>query len=86
MSNNPHGYGEVVYDRPAEKKKEDTPPFDKDSLVVWKLKNLHGRVIEDWKGYGVQIEVEDDRGRITKHRVRREELERATVLDILARI
>jgi hypothetical protein len=86
MSNNPHGYGEVVYDRPAEKKKEDKTPFDKGTLVVWKTKRLHGTVIEDWKDYGVQIEVEDDRGQITRHRARREELERATVLDILARI
>jgi hypothetical protein len=86
MSSNPHGYGEVVYDQPGKKKKEDKTPFDKGALVVWKMKHLHGTVLEDWKDYGVQIQVEDDRGQITKHRVRREELERATVLDILARI
>jgi hypothetical protein len=87
MSSNPFGYGEVVYDRPAEKKKEDKTPFEKGTLVMWKPKGLHATVLEDWKDYGIQIEVTDDRGRITKHRVGRGDLERGvTVLDILARI
>lgn len=60
MSSNLHGYGEVVYDRPAEKKKDDKTPFEKGALVVWKSRDLHATVLEDWRDYGVQIEVTDN--------------------------
>jgi len=87
MSSNPHGYGEVVYDRPAAKKEEDKTPFEKGSLVLWRSRNLIGKVVEDWRDYGIQITVVDGRGVESRHRVRRDELERNfTVLDILARI
>ena len=84
---NPYGYGEVEYDRPADKKKEDKTPFAIGELVLWTKKNLHAKVVDDWKDYGVQVEVEDSKGVVTKHRVHREDLTRGvTVLDILSRI
>lgn len=87
MPTNPFGYGDVEYDRPGEKKKEDKTPFAKGELVLWTRKNQHAKVLDDWKDYGVQIEIEDARGVITRHRVHREDLTRGvTVLDILSRI
>jgi hypothetical protein len=87
MSVNPFGYGEVEYDKPAEKKKEDKTPFNRGELVFWKRRQINATVTEDWKDYGVQISTEDDRGAVTKHRVHREDLERGiTVLDVLSRL
>ena len=87
MPGNPFGYGEVVYDNPSKPKEEDKTPFTKGELVFWNKKRLHAAVLNDWKDYGVQISVEDDRGITTNHRVAREDLVRGiTVLDILSRI
>ena len=87
MASNPFGYGAVDYDKAPDPKKEDKTPFEKGELVIWTKKRLHGTVLNDWKDYGVQISVEDDRGVVTNHRVTREDLVRGiTVLDILSRI
>jgi hypothetical protein len=87
MPSNPLGYGEAVYDKPQDAKKEDKTPFVRGELVIWTRKRLHAAVLNDWKDYGVQISVEDGRGITTNHRVAREDLTRGvTVLDILSRI
>lgn len=85
---NPYGYGYTNYGMPRPAKPDPSKaPFAKGELVLWTKKQLHAKVIDDWKDYGLQIEVEDERGVVTRHRVARDDVQRGiTVLDILSRI
>lgn len=84
MAGNPYGYGQVHYDsaKPPEKKRE----FKPGDLVAVRGTKIVGRVIADWKDYGLQIEHLD--GPPARRLYHRDRLEDAvlSLLEVLARV